>query len=64
MKKLLVLGLVFGGLAVMSSCKKDYTCTYDLLGAEFVQDYPDLDKDQADAAEAGCKLLSGTWATK
>ena len=29
MKKLLVFAVVVGGLATMTSCKKDYTCTYD-----------------------------------
>lgn len=33
MKKLLVLGVVLGGMAAMTSCKKDYTCECTATGA-------------------------------
>jgi hypothetical protein len=46
-------------LLALASCKKDYTCTV----AGVVVNYPDLDKDEADAAKAACTFASGTWAT-
>lgn len=63
MKKVIFLGLVAIGFS-MTSCKKDYTCTYDLLGVEQVQEYNDLDKDAKSAAETQCSLLGGTFAEK
>ena len=47
--------------ATMTSCTKDYTCTYDLLGQETVIEYEGLDADEADAAEAACVAVGGTW---
>ncbi len=47
-------------LLALASCKKDYTCT--ALGTTV--EYPGLDKDEAAAAESGCKLIGGTWSTK
>jgi hypothetical protein len=64
MKKILIAAVVLVGTASMTSCKKDYTCTYDLLGTETVIEYNGLDKDEADAAESACTILAGTWATK
>jgi len=61
MKKVLV---AVAAVAFFASCKKDYTCTYDLLGKNTVIEYEGLDKDEASAAEDGCKILGGTWATK
>ncbi|MDA7803959.1 hypothetical protein N8987_05225 [Crocinitomix sp.] len=64
MKKVLVLGLVLGGLSVMTSCKKDYTCTYNFLGTDITVDYDGLNKDEAKTAEDACDVIGGTWATK
>jgi hypothetical protein len=60
MKKVLFVGMVFGAMA-LTSCKKDYKCTYDLGGLEVVDKHNDLNKDEADTKEAQCKVLGGTW---
>ncbi|WP_107039676.1 hypothetical protein [Brumimicrobium mesophilum] len=62
MKKVLFVGMVFGALA-LTSCKKDYTCEYDSVFYDDVT-YPDLDKDEASAAETICKAQGGTWSEK
>ncbi|PWH81370.1 hypothetical protein [Brumimicrobium oceani] len=62
MKKVLFVGMVFGALA-LTSCKKDYTCDFGMEGVPN-QEYTDLDKDEADAAESACKLVGGTWSEK
>lgn len=56
MKKLLFLGVVFGGLA-LTSCKKDYTCEckYDLLGEQVTQEI-ELNDVTKKEAEDGCTL--------
>ena len=66
MKKVLaVSAFALVGLVVLSSCKKDYTCTYDNgSGTDTVLTYEGLSKAEAESAESGCKFLSGTWATK
>lgn len=61
MKKIFFLGLAIVALT-MASCTKDYMCTWDVGGEEFTQNYNDLDKEEADAAEAACNLVSGTFA--
>lgn len=63
MKKLFFLGLAVVGFTMMS-CKKDYMCTWDVGGSEFTQEYNDLDKDEADAAESACNLVDGTFTEK
>jgi hypothetical protein len=61
MKKLIVLGLVFGGLAVMSSCKKDYNCDCTFTsGAEL--NIP-LDGYKKGDAEDACTSAETTYQT-
>ncbi|RYM35110.1 hypothetical protein ERX46_06960 [Brumimicrobium glaciale] len=62
MKKVLFIGMIFGGLA-LTSCKKDYVCKFDSAFFADVE-YPDLKKSQADTAETQCKAAGGTWTTK
>ena len=64
MKKILVFAIVLGGLSVMTSCKKDYTCTVTVGGVDISTDYNELDKDQAESKETDCESVGGTWATK
>lgn len=64
MKKILIAAIVLVGTASMTSCKKDYTCTYDLLGTEFVVDYNDVKGSDADDLKAACETIAGTWAAK
>lgn len=64
MKNLLFTLLFVGGVAALTSCKKDYTCTYDLLGTSTVITYEGLNKDEADAAETGCNILGGKFEKK
>ena len=65
MKKVLLAGaFAVLGVVALSSCKKDYQCSWSSNGTTFSQDYPGLDKDAADAAEANCKAVGGTWSTK
>ena len=58
MKNLFIL-TVFA-LIALTSCKKDYVCSYD---DEFTPDvqYNDLDKDEAEALEVICELGGGDW---
>lgn len=63
MKKVLFLGIAVVGFTMMS-CTKDYTCTWTDGTNEYVQDYNDLDKDEADAAESACTIVGGTFAEK
>ncbi len=60
MKKVLFFVAVVAA-ATMTSCTRDYTCTYDLLGQETVVEYEGLDADEAEAAESACDALGGTW---
>lgn len=57
----------------LSACKKDYTCTCEVLGTESVTEYEGLNKDDADTAEGVCNdandaaaIVDGscTWAQK
>lgn len=65
MKKIIAVAavgmLVLGGV---TSCTKDYTCTWTSNGVSYSQDYLDQDKDQAAALETDCNNLGGTWSTK
>ena len=65
MKKVLFVGMVFGALA-LTSCKKDYTCTYGSGDTKVVTEFKDLKKSEADDAEKACTtgLIVGTWASK
>lgn len=54
---------VFGAMA-MTSCKKDYVCTYKVGTTTMTQDYPDLNKADKEAAESACKLIGGTLSAK
>lgn len=63
MKKLFVFGFVaFIGAASLTSCKKDYKCTYSDGTSE--QTYSKLNKAEASTAETACKLGGGTWSKK
>ncbi|MFM2285283.1 MAG: hypothetical protein RLZZ543_780 [Bacteroidota bacterium] len=62
MKKVLVAVAV---VAFFASCKKDYTCTCEVLGVSTTVDYNDLNKSDADAAETACTASSiCKWAEK
>lgn len=60
MKKVLLFAVVLGSVA-LTSCTKDYTCTYEFFGEETVIKYEGLNSDEADAAETGCNLLGGKF---
>jgi hypothetical protein len=62
MKKVL---LAVAVVAFFASCKKDYTCTCNILGTSTTVDYPGLNKSDAETAEASC-TTGGlcTWAEK
>lgn len=60
MKKLALLGLVVGGMALISSCKKDYICTISGTDGQF----PGLKKSEAEAAKTSCEAIGGKWAVK
>lgn len=69
MKKVLVASaFAFFGVLALSSCKKDYTCSYSVTSngttASSSQTYTGLSKSQATAQETACKLNGGTWAKK
>lgn len=63
MKKLVLFAAVLGAVS-FTSCKKDYTCTADVIGISIVTDFPDLSSSEADDAETACKSINGTWAEK
>ncbi|HTO35663.1 MAG TPA: hypothetical protein VL021_01645 [Brumimicrobium sp.] len=67
MKKLLFVGVVFGALA-LTSCKKDYVCTYsNSTGGVEVSgevEYSDIKNKDKDEVEKACKALGGTLKTK
>ncbi|HLV41714.1 MAG TPA: hypothetical protein VKY37_05505 [Brumimicrobium sp.] len=66
MKKVLFVGMVFGALA-LTSCKKDYTCTYKVPGSpDNVVNYNDLKKGDAEDAKKACEsgVVVGTWSSK
>jgi hypothetical protein len=62
MKKVLVAVAV---VAFFASCKKDYTCTCEVLGLSTSVDFEGLSKSEADDQEAAC-TAGGicTWAEK
>ncbi len=57
MKKIIFIACL--SVVALASCKKDYTCTVSGSTAN----YEGLSNDEADAAEAACKSIGGTWAT-
>lgn len=59
MKKLLVLGLVLGGLAAMTSCRKDYTCDCSFSSGEDLT-IP-LDNYKKSEAEDACNSAETTY---
>ena len=59
MKNLFIL-TVFA-LVALTSCKKDYVCSFEDNSIIPDQKYNDLDKDEAEAAKASCELLGGVW---
>ncbi|HPH83318.1 MAG TPA: hypothetical protein PL185_12130 [Flavobacteriales bacterium] len=62
MKKVLVAVAV---VAFFASCKKDYTCTCEVLGVKTSVDYNGLSKSEAETAETACTSSSiCTWAEK
>lgn len=61
MKKLLFIAIAFAGVATMTSCKKDYTCTVD--GEEF-STCMSCGKTSASAFKSTCSLAGGTVTTK
>lgn len=62
MKKVLFVGMVFGALA-LTSCKKDYKCTYGDGDTKLVKEYKDLTKDEAEEQEKDCEnnFVEGVW---
>ncbi|RFC53293.1 hypothetical protein [Brumimicrobium aurantiacum] len=62
MKKVLFVGIVFGSLA-LTSCKKDYTCTYGEGETKVVEEHKDLTNDEAEDKKADCEggVIEGTW---
>ncbi|PKR81168.1 hypothetical protein CW751_06175 [Brumimicrobium salinarum] len=65
MKKVFLGALVLGGLA-LTSCKKDYKCTYTGPNdTKIVDEYKDLTKSEAEDKEADCEggVIEGTWST-
>ncbi|WP_107037307.1 hypothetical protein [Brumimicrobium mesophilum] len=64
MKKLLF-GAVLVGCLGLTSCKKDYTCTYSGNGgiASGSTDFSTKDKSEAEDFEKECKAAGGTWRT-
>jgi hypothetical protein len=63
MKKVLLFAVVLGAVS-LTSCKKDYTCSWTYAGTTTVTDSPGLSSSEADDAEAVCNNNSGTWETK
>ena len=62
MKKLLFVGMVFGALA-LTSCKKDYKCTYGTGDTKIVKEFNNLTNDQAKVEKDKCTtgLVTGVW---
>ena len=60
MKKLLVVAVVFGGLALVS-CKKSYTCTF--TSPDAVAEYDKLSSSEADEVKETCEAAGGTWSS-
>lgn len=69
MKKVLVASaFAVLGVVALSSCKKDYTCSYSITSngstVSSSTSYTGLSKSEAKAQETLCTLNSGTWAKK
>lgn len=65
MKKVLAIGgFAVLGVVALSSCKKDYTCTYTSGSTSTSETYTGLSKTQAEAQETNCKFFGGTWEKK
>lgn len=69
MKKVLVASaFAVLGVVALSSCKKDYTCTYSVTSngstISSSQTYTGLSSSQAKAQETACAFDGGTWAKK
>ena len=62
MKKLLLVGLVFGALS-LTSCKKSYTCEYP-DGSTSTMKYDKIGKTQASLQKTNCEVGGGTWSKK
>ena len=68
MKKILFIGMIFGGLA-LTSCKKDYECVYSYpngSGGTITESHPYDNVKNSDkaAAKANCDLVEGTFSVK
>ena len=65
MKKVLgVAAFAVLGVVALSSCKKDYQCSFTTSGITTSVDYPGLNKADAESVETTCKAAGGTWSTK
>ena len=62
MRKVLMLGLVFGAF-MFTSCKKEYTCEYP-EGPANTYSNKDFSDSQIDAAKITCGNAGGSWTTK
>ena len=60
MKKVLFVGLA---LLALTSCKKEYTCTYT-GGSTMTYSEKDYTSAQMDALKSVCTMGGGTWASK
>jgi len=62
MRRVLMIGLVFGVL-ILTSCKKEYTCDYTNNESSKYsnKDYSD---SQIEAAKNTCEKAGGKWAQK
>jgi hypothetical protein len=60
MKRLLSIAAVTVALVSLSSCKKDYVCSFDSSLIGDIQ-YTDLDKDQAETTKNACEAAGGNW---
>ena len=63
MKKVLFIGMIFGGLA-FTSCTKDYKCTYDEVIGEETQTYNDIKKSEVDDLKKSCQDGGGEWSVQ
>lgn len=64
MKKVFLFAAVLGA-TTLTSCKKDYTCTCDVFGTDYVVEYNDVKSSDAETLEASCETSSlCEWAEK
>lgn len=61
MKKVLFIGLA---MLALTSCKKEYTCTYSGGVSSATYSEKDYTSAQIDALKTVCTSSGGTWATK